>query len=101
MKKLLLVSLIALSSSFAVAKPNVNPNAVELVKEFKCLTKGCSLVCKAPNGKAYVRQNKIDSASFVSLNSGTIIYRLKKFGEDVDVVIPSGTESCEMRDIRS
>ncbi|HAV1520185.1 TPA: hypothetical protein JG825_003504 [Vibrio parahaemolyticus] len=101
MKKLLLVSLIALSSSVAVAKPIVNTKAVELVKDFKCLTAGCTLMCKAPNGKAYVRQTKIDSAKFVSLNSGTVIYRLKKFGEDVEVVIPSGTESCEMRNVRS
>ncbi|MBD6969769.1 hypothetical protein G4170_25260, partial [Vibrio parahaemolyticus] len=49
---------------------------------------------------AYVRERKIDQARFVALSSGTVIYRLKKFAEDVEVVIPPGTETCQLQNIQ-
>lgn len=99
MNKLLLLGIVFACSPLAIAK-STNPSALELANKYQCRTEGCSLVCKAPNGDAYVRERKIDQARFVALSSGTVIYRLKKFAEDVEVVIPPGTETCQLQNIR-
>lgn len=57
-------------------------------------------MCKAPNQKAYVRQNNIDKADVYIFASGMIVYTLDIYTEVRQIMIPPGTESCDLRNIR-
>ncbi|MEZ9426333.1 hypothetical protein AB4186_23615 [Vibrio lentus] len=97
MNKLLIVGLL-LATAPALAKKSVNPN-VEGRSTEECSVHGCSLVCKGPSTKSYVRVSKIDKAEIILMKSGTMIFDLKRFKGDMKVVIPEGTESCSLRNI--
>lgn len=98
MKKLLMVGLLlAASSTSAYSAQN---NGVVSKQKLKCAAGGCTLVCKAPDQKAYVRQGKIDEAEVYIFASGMMVYTLDTYTEDRQIMIPPGTESCDLRNIR-
>lgn len=99
MKKLLLLGLMMASTS-VLAKSNANTGVVEARQNIKCRTGGCTLVCKAPMEKAYVRVANIEEAKVVLFGSGTVVFQLELFGEDRQVIIPPGTESCQFNKMK-
>lgn len=100
MKNLFIMVLATILAPVAIAKTQVSPTAVEMKNTIRCQNGGCTLVCKGPSGSAYKREQKIDSAEVIVLGSGTVMYHLAKFGETVQVAIPPGTESCQLKNIR-
>jgi hypothetical protein len=98
MKKILIAGLL-LAATPVLAKQSVNPNIEGRSKE-ECNVHGCSLVCKGPSTDPYVRVSKIDKAEIILMKSGTMIFDLKRFDGDMKVIVPDGTESCSLRNIR-
>ena len=97
MKKGLIFGLVLTTiSASALAKQKVNPNVEGRLVE-SCGARHCSLVCKGPNTKEYVRVPKIDKGEIILMKSGTVVFDLKRFEGDEKVVIQAGTESCSLR----
>lgn len=101
MKKLLMVGLLlATSSTVAHSAQNLQNGAVVAKQNVNCSAGGCTLICKAPNQKAYVRDDQISEAEVIIFGSGLMVYKLDMIGGDHQVMIPPGTESCDLRNIR-
>ncbi|MFS1904486.1 MULTISPECIES: hypothetical protein [Vibrio] len=98
MKKLLMVGL--LLAATPVLAQNAQNGGLVANQKVDCAAGGCTLVCKAPNQKAYVRHKKIDEAQVLLFGSGLMVYKLEMVGADRQVMIPPGTESCDLRNIR-
>jgi hypothetical protein len=101
MKKLLMVGLLlATSSTIAHSAQNLQNGGVVAKQKVDCSAGGCKLICKAPNQKAYVRQGNIDKADVYIFASGMMVYTLDIYTEVRQIMIPPGTESCDLRNIR-
>ena len=88
-----------LAATPVLAKNNPIGGVVETQK-ISCAAGGCTLVCKGPNQKAYVREKKIEDMEVFIFGSGFMVYKLDMVGADRQVMIPPSTESCDIRNIR-
>lgn len=92
--------LLAATPVLAQNTQNVQNGGLVAKQKVDCAAGGCTLICKAPNQKAYVRDKKIEEAQVLFFDSGLMVYKLDMIGADRQVMIPPGTESCDLRNIR-
>ena len=97
MKKLLMLGLLLASTS--VLAQNTQNGGLVAKQKVNCSAGGCKLICKAPNQKAYVRNERINEAEVIIFGSGLMVYKLDMTGSDRQVMIPPGTESCDLINI--
>jgi hypothetical protein len=96
MKKILLTLTCAFVGAPAMA---ANTN-VEYQKTYDCAVGGCLLMCKSLAQTDHtVRSRDIGKADLRLLKSGAMLFTLSFPGKNAktEVIIPPGTESCELR----